>query len=250
MSLHKKIKAGLNKHAEDFAIESINKFHLPKSILIIPDGNGRWAKEKHLNVKEGHAAGAGSIEKILEHFVKLNIDILGIWGFSEDNWKRETTEVKNIMDVVRQTIERDLAKLQKNKIKFLWLGERKTIQNLYPKTYEALVKTEKETAENSFKTLALFLDYGERFQLEEFAKARAKDKTSETYELLSKINSGLPLFDMVLRTSGELRLSGFGPLAELAEFVSVKKNLPELTDIDIVKALKEFSGRQRRFGGR
>lgn len=244
------LRAHIKKHGRKFAVESVNRLRLPGSLLIIPDGNGRWAKENHLNIEKGHMAGASSIEKILEHFVKLNINVLGIWGFSEDNWKRNEQEVKNIMDVVRQTIERDLAKLQKNNIKFLWLGERKNIQKLYPKTYESLMKTEKETAKNSFKTLALFLDYGERFQLEEFAKTRESDKTSSTYELLSKINSGLPLFDMVLRTSGELRLSGFGPLAELAEFVSVKKNLPELSDVDIVNALREFSGRQRRFGGR
>jgi undecaprenyl diphosphate synthase len=115
---------------------------------------------------------------------------------------------------------------------------------------KTIEEAESKTVLNSRKTLALFLDYGERFMLEEFAKARMMEPTLETYELLSKINNGLPLFDMVLRTSGEQRMSGFGPLATLAEFVSIKKNLPEIEDEDIINALKEFSSRQRRFGGR
>jgi len=120
----------------------------------------------------------------------------------------------------------------------------------YPNLYKTILYATGKTALNTGKKLVLFVDYGERFQLEEFAKARSKDNSSATYELLSKTNKGLPLFDMVLRTSGELRLSGFGPLAEMAEFVSVKKNLPDLEDKDIIGALKEYSGRQRRFGGR
>ncbi|MCL5970124.1 MAG: polyprenyl diphosphate synthase [Patescibacteria group bacterium] len=250
MSLYKKIKAGLNKHAEDFAIESINKLHLPKSILIIPDGNGRWAKQMHLNISEGYKIGGKTVVSILEHFIKLNIEFLGIWGVSEDNWKREKQEIDKIMEVIESTIKNNLAKLLDNNIKFFVLGKSERLKKEYPSLYEAIQNAEEKTAQNTGKKLVLFVDYGERFALEEFAKARMKDKTSETYEQLSKINSGLPLFDMVLRTSGEQRLSRFGHLAELAEFVSVKKNLPELIDGDIISALKEYSGRQRRFGGR
>ncbi len=250
MSLHRKIKRRLNKHAEDFAIESVNQLNLPKSLLIIPDGNGRWAKQMHLNISEGHKMGGKSMVKILEHFIKLNIDVLGIWGFSEDNWKREKQEIDEIMEVIEVTIEMNLQKLLEENVKFFVLGKSGRLEKDYPGLYEAIQNASAKTAQNTGKKLVLFVDYGERFQLEEFAKARSKDNYSTTYELLSKINNDLPLFDMVLRTSGELRLSGFGPLAELAEFVSVKKNLPELTDRDIISALREYSGRQRRFGGR
>ncbi|MCL5019050.1 MAG: polyprenyl diphosphate synthase [Patescibacteria group bacterium] len=257
MSLHKKIrkrlipiKSGLNKHAEDFAIESINQLHLPKSILIIPDGNGRWAKQMGLAISEGHKMGGKSMARILEHFIKLNIDVLGIWGFSEDNWKREKEEIDKIMEVMESTIKTNLAKLIKNNIKFFVLGKNEKIEKEYPSLFNEMLNAIDKTAQNTSKKLVLFVDYGERFQLEEFAKARKIDKSSSTYEILSKVNKGLPMFDMVLRTSGELRLSGFGPLAEMAEFVSVKKNLPDLEDRDIIGALKEYSGRQRRFGGR
>jgi len=257
MSLHKRIKrklipikSGLNKHAEDFALESVNQLHLPKSILIIPDGNGRWAKQMGLNTSEGHKMGGKSMTQILGHFIKLNIDVLGIWGFSEDNWKREKGEIDKIMEVMESTIKDNLAKLLEQDIKFFVLGKNERLEKEYPSLYKAILNATGKTAHNTGKKLVLFVDYGERFQLEEFAKAREIDKASSTYELLSQINNGLPLFDMVLRTSGELRLSGFGPLAEMAEFVSVKKNLPDLEDRDIIGALKEYSGRQRRFGGR
>jgi undecaprenyl diphosphate synthase len=250
MNLHKKIKRRLNKHAQDFAIESINQLNLPKSLLIIPDGNGRWAKQMGATVSEGHKMGGKTMVQILEHFIKLDIDVLGIWGFSEDNWKREKSEISKIMEVIEATIETNLEQLLENHVKFFALGKREHLQKEHPSLLRTIENAEEKTAGNTGKRLVLFIDYGERFQLEEFAKAREIDKTSTTYELLSKINKGLPLFDMVLRTSGELRLSGFGPLAELAEFVSVKKNLPDLEDKDIIKALKEYSGRQRRFGGR
>ena len=154
------------------------------------------------------------------------------------------------MEVIEATIRQNLEKLKKNNVRFIVLGKKERVAKEFPKLWKTLEETIKQTLRNNGKTLVLFLDYGERFQLEEFAKAREIDKSSKTHELLSKINKGVPLFDMVLRTSGEQRLSGFGPLASLAEFVSVKKNLPELEDIDIINALREFSSRQRRLGGR
>ncbi|MCL6096539.1 MAG: polyprenyl diphosphate synthase [Patescibacteria group bacterium] len=250
MSLQRKIRTKLNNKAKDFAIGRLNKLNLPSSLLIIPDGNGRWAKQMKVSVSKGHEAGSKTVVSILSHFMKLDIDVMGIWGFSEDNWKREKREIDEIMEVIQATIEENLKQLLEKNVQFFALGKRERLKKECPKLLRAIENAEKATAQNTGKKLVLFIDYGERFQLEEFAKARAKDKASETYELLSKINMGLPLFDMVLRTSGEQRLSGFGPLAELAEFVSVKKYLPQLSDRDIISALKEYSGRQRRFGGR
>ena len=202
------------------------------------------------NIKEGHQGGANTLSRLLEVFVEINVKIIGVWGFSEDNWKREKLEIDNLMVVYAKFMLDNIDKLKQNNIKFLCIGKKDRIKKEYPKLFKAIEKITSETSNCNGKTLAFFLDYGERYQLEEFAKERANDKTSTTYELLSKINEGVPLFDMVLRTSGELRFSGFGPLASLAELVVVKKNLPELTDLDVVDALKDFSHRQRRFGGR
>lgn len=190
------------------------------------------------------------MSKVLDDFMKVDIKVLGIWGFSEDNWRRPQAEIVEIMDVIETTIKDNLNKLMANNVKFMVLGKRERIKTEYPSVLNTIEDAEQKTAQNNGKILALFLDYGERFQLEKFAKRRMADGISDTYTVLSEINEGLPLFDMILRTSGEQRLSGFGPLASLAEFVSVKKNLPDLTDKDVLTALKEYSSRQRRFGGR
>jgi undecaprenyl diphosphate synthase len=194
--------------------------------------------------------GGKTITKILDDFLLVNIKVLGIWGFSEDNWKRSDEEIIKIMEVIENVISSSLQKLIDNNIKFMVLGKRDKIKQNFPSLLSVIEKSESITENNTGKILALFVDYGERYQMEEFARARNSNQTSSTYELISGINKGLPLFDMVLRTSGEMRLSGFGPLVSLAEFVSVKKNLPDLNDSDMLKALNEYSGRQRRFGGR
>jgi undecaprenyl diphosphate synthase len=243
------LSSRLKNEAIDF-VSQTTSLNLPNSLLIIPDGNGRWAKNLGLSISEGHKAGGKTMSQILDHFMRTSIQYLGIWGFSEDNWKRDKDEIDRIMEVVESVITENLQKMIDNNIKFLVLGNRNKIESQYPNLVKIIENAEEKTASNSGKVLGLFLDYGERFQLEEFAKARINDSSSQTYELLQKINKGIPLFDMVLRTSGEQRLSGFGPLASLAEFVSVKKNLPDLDDTEILLALKEFSGRQRRLGGR
>ena len=223
---------------------------LPHALLIIPDGNGRWTKRIGADISEGHKAGGKTMEKILDQLSRVDIEYLGIWGFSEDNWKREKGEIDEIMNVIENVISTNLPKLMQNNIRFFVLGKREKIEKEYPSLLKTIQEVTSKTALNTGKKLVLFIDYGERFQLEEFAKERLKDNSSSTYDLLSKINNGVPMFDMILRTSGEQRLSGFGPLAELAEFVSVEKNMPELNEKDILLALKEFSKRQRRFGGR
>jgi len=244
------LKKRLQDKAENVAINSLNNFNLPNSLLIIPDGNGRWAKNLGLSVYEGHKIGAQVFAKIIDQFLKIDVKVLGAWGFSEDNWKRPQDEINKIMEVIENIVKENTQKMINNDIKFLVLGNKEKINTNYPTLSQALNKTVNKTANNTTKIMALFIDYGERFALEEFAKARSEDAQSTTYELLSKIHLGLPLFDMVLRTSGELRLSGFGPLASLAEFVSSPKNLPDLTDKDLADALMEYSKRQRRFGAR
>lgn len=250
MGLHKRVKVSLKKHTRKLAGFDLAKITQPESLLIIPDGNARWARIHGKDVSEGHTFGAVTMNRLLEEFLGLKTKVIGIWGFSEDNWKRPAQETHHIFSVINNMILGNLPKFKKNNFKFLCLGNRERIKAEYPYVYKAIEKAERETRLNTKKFVALFLDYGERFVLEEFSKERAKDSKTPTYALLSKVNKGLPLFEMVVRTSGERRLSGFGPLASLAEFISVKKNLPEMTARDLINVLKEFSSRQRRFGGR
>ena len=250
MRIHKVIKQNIDKRSEDFVLKNVKGLNLPNAMLIIPDGNGRWAKKMGLSISEGHKAGGKTISQVLDHFMKVDIKVLGIWAFSEDNWKRPHEEINKVMEVIENVINENSEKLIENNIRFEVLGKKERIKKEYPSLYKTIEIVTNKTLKSNTKTLVLFIDYGEKYQLEEFANKREGDKSTGTYDLLSKINSGLPLFDMVLRTSGEHRLSGFGPLASLAEFVSVKNNLPELNDLDIINALREFSKRQRRFGGR
>lgn len=240
---------GIKNKARNLALQT-SGINLPKALLIIPDGNGRWAKQMGLSIEQGHKQGAKTFSQVLDYFINLDINVLGAWAFSEDNWKRPQEEIDEIMVVIENTIKQNLTKLMENNIRFIVLGKRERIEKEYPNLVKTIDYAMDKTLNLSGKKFVLFVDYGEKYQLEQFAKAREEDKLSPTYDILARINQGIPLFDMVLRTSGELRLSGFGPLASLAEFVSVKKNLPDLANEDILQALKEYSGRQRRFGGR
>lgn len=248
MSIHKRIKNRIQKHTTDLGIKGLNQLNLPNALLIIPDGNRRWAREHHLPPEKGHWAGGDTVVKMLTVFKDLNVKVIGLWAFSEDNWKREKHEIDNLMTVYKNITEKSLETMKKWGIKFVVVGKQERIKKEYPELFATLENAQAETVHNSKKTFAVFLDYGERWQLEEFAKARIEDSTSDSYALLSKINAGLPLFDMVLRTSGELRFSGFGPMVSVAELVTVKKNLPEVSIPDIILAFKEYSGRKRRLG--
>jgi len=248
MQIHKRIQNRIQGHTTSIGIKGLNQLNLPNSLLIIPDGNRRWARAHALLPERGHWAGGDTVVKMLNVFKNLNVKVIGLWAFGEDNWKREEHEIDNIMEVIKNIVENNLKAMNKFGIKFVVIGKKEKIKKEYPNLYLALENAVRETAHNTEKTFAVFLDYGERWQLEEFAKARAEDPKASTYEILSRINGNLPLFDMVLRTSGELRLSGFGPLASIAEFVVVKKNLPEVNTTDIVMAFKEYSGRKRRLG--
>jgi undecaprenyl diphosphate synthase len=248
MKIHKTIQNKIQKHTTDLGIKGLNQLNLPNALLIIPDGNRRWARAHNLPPEKGHLAGGDTIVNMLTAFKDLNVKVIGLWAFSEDNWKREKLEIDNLMEVYKSITEKSLPTMKKWGIKFVVVGKKDRIKKEYPDLFKTLENAKAETAENSDKTFAVFLDYGERWQLEEFAKARIEDSVSDSYQLLSKINAGLPLFDMVLRTSGELRFSGFGPMVSVAELVAVKKNLPEVSIPDIVMAFREYSGRKRRIG--
>ena len=118
--------------------------NLPKSLLIIPDGNGRWAKSLGLSISDGHKMGGKTMSKILDDFMKIDIKVLGVWGFSEDNWKRPQEEIIKIMEVIENVINVNLEKLIKNNIKFLVLGKREKIKSDFPALFTTIENAEKE----------------------------------------------------------------------------------------------------------
>src|SRR3989304_9891379 len=130
--MYKQIKESLRGKKAHFAIKSLNSLNLPHAMLIIPDGNGRWAKSMGKDIYEGHRQGAEVFAKILDHFLKINIKVLGSWGFSEDNWRRPVSEIDNIMDVIENIVKKNTQKIIDNDIKFLVIGKKNREESQYP----------------------------------------------------------------------------------------------------------------------
>ena len=138
MQVHQHIQQKIEKKTKEIAFEKLNSLNLPTSLLIIPDGNGRWAKSLGLSVYEGHQKGAQVFAKILDNFLKLDIKVLGAWGFSEDNWKRPQDEIEKVMEVIEATIRQNLEKLKKNNVRFIVLGKKEKIAKEFPKLWKTL----------------------------------------------------------------------------------------------------------------
>ena len=119
-------------------ISQTSGLNLPKAMLIIPDGNGRWAKKMGLNISEGHLAGGKTISQVLDHFMQIDIEVLGIWGFSEDNWKRPQEEIEKVMEVIEIVIKENKEKMIKNNIKFVVLGKEEKIRKEFPILHHTL----------------------------------------------------------------------------------------------------------------
>ncbi|MEK7573689.1 MAG: polyprenyl diphosphate synthase [Patescibacteria group bacterium] len=233
-------------------LKSIPKDKFPKHLLIIPDGNGRWAKKRGKPTFEGHRKGAEVLKKILNDLQQLPIKYVTVWGFSSDNWKRNSEEVSGLMRIFKQYLKKELKELLKDKKKFIHLGRRDRL----PKDIVELIETsEKNTKEGDNGYFCLALDFGgEDQEIRIIEKARRLPKqTKITPVVLGKLRDGrgeVPPADLVIRTSGELRLSGLGWLGDYAEFYSIKKLLPDADTEDFVQGIIEYSGRDRRFGGR
>ena len=164
MKIHRRIQNRIQRHTTTLGIKGLNQLNLPNSLLIIPDGNRRWARAHKLAPEKGHWAGGETVVKMLNAFKDLNIKVIGLWGFGEDNWKREKYEIDNIMDVVKDVTSQNLDAMKKYGIKFIFVGKKDRIKAEYPELFSVLENAEKETAHNSQKTFAIFLDYGERWQ--------------------------------------------------------------------------------------
>lgn len=228
--------------------ESENSLHLPRHLVLIPDGNGRWAQRHRLPILEGHMRGAQATRGILYELENLDIDVVTIWGFSTDNWSRSPEETTGIMMVMDNLIDQEGDRLVEKGYRFRQVGRRDRIPGEVLSKIEAL---EQKTLNNTGKTLILALDYGGRDEI-----VRAVNKTSgqEVNEGSFKEfldTAGLPDPDLIIRTSGEMRTSGIYPYqGAYAEFVSSPVLLPDFDKTELLKCLEEYSKRQRRFGRR
>lgn len=233
-------------------LKEIKKEKFPYHLLIIPDGNGRWAKDKRSPIIAGHKKGYGVLEKILETLEDLPVQIVTVWGFAADNWKRSKEEVGGLMDLFEKGIKDLLPKLLKKNGRFIHLGRKDRIPSSLKKTIE---KSENLTKENKGKIICIAIDFGgEDQELRLMRKVQDLPKnTNITSYLLKTLRDGsgkIPPADLIIRTSGENRTSDLGWLLVNSEFYSIKKLLPETSTQDFVDAVVDFSKRERRFGGR
>ena len=224
---------------------------LPTHLGLILDGNRRWAKERGLKPFEGHRRGYLRLKKVAEAAFDRGIPYVSAFVFSTENWKRDSSEVAYLMDLLEWVARHEVKKLHKKNIKVLFLGSE---EGLNPSILEAIRDAEKLTANNSGGTLALCLNYGGHQELSDaLSKLIAKGVSPKdvTPELISQelYDPSLPPLDLIIRTSGEQRLSGFMLWsAAYAELKFVLKHWPAFTVSDLDAALLDYANRQRRFG--
>ena len=226
---------------------------VPASVAIIMDGNGRWAKRRRLPTAAGHRAGARTVRRVVEASIDLGIHDLSIFAFSTENWSRPREEVDALMEIFAETIERELPDLTEQGVRVRFIGRRDRAPEELRLRMTAM---EDRTELNTRLNLWVAFDYGGRAELVEAARRIVEsgveaDEIDENVFAANLYAPELPDPDLLIRTSGELRISNF-LLWQLAyaELAFVDKLWPDFGPGDLEHALAEYASRRRRFGGR
>ena len=224
-----------------------------RTIAIIMDGNGRWAERQGLPVAEGHRAGTRALRRTVEAAIDLGVETLVVYAFSTENWSRPAGEVDSLMDIFGETIERELPDLVRQGVRTRFIGRR---DRASAGLQEQMARLEEETAGNDTLNLWVALDYGGRAEIVEAARRLAESgiEPAEIDENVLRANlyaPELPDPDLLIRTSGELRISNF-LLWQLAysELAFVDTLWPDFGHAELEQALAAYAQRRRRFGGR
>lgn len=232
-------------------LKKIPEHKFPTHLLLIPDGNGRWAKMYHKNITDGHRKGAEVIKNIYNDLWQLPIKFITIWGFSADNWSRTREEADGIMHVIDQTLKVLLPQAIERNERIIHIGRKDRIPKFL---YDAFDNAEKLTSTNTGTVLSLAVDYAGQDQEVRMMKKMIEDKVNiVTQEILEKYRDGggiVPTADLVIRTSGEKRTSDLGWLSTNSELAFISKLLPNTGSKDIVECIIDSTKRERRFGGR
>jgi len=218
------------------------KTDIPNHVAVIPDGNRRWATERGKTTYEGHKKGFEELIKIAKKARDLGIKVFTVWAFSTENWKRSPEEISYLMKLFEVMLDKYLNEALKDKVRIIHLGRKDRInENLRNKIIDAENKT--KTFNKHY--LCIGLDYGGR---DEIDRAVSKGKNDFVQHLDTK-DLPFPDPDLIIRTGGEQRLSGFLLWqSQYSELIFEKKYLPDYSDDDFEETIKEFSERQRRFG--
>lgn len=227
----------------------VKKIH---HIAIIPDGNRRWAKEKGLPSFEGHRQGFETTVKLSRKIRQMGIHTTTIWAFSTENWKRTTEEVGYLMGLFERAVDSYLQEALDDQVRIVHLGRKDRI----PKgLLKRIINAEEKTKNYTHFLLNVCLDYGGH---DEILRAVKKIQEQNTYsnitlenfnDYLDTANQPHPNPDLTIRTSGEMRTSGFMPWqAAYSEYIFLDKYFPDMNEDDIDNSIEEFNNRQRRFG--
>jgi undecaprenyl diphosphate synthase len=230
---------------------------VPRHVAIIMDGNGRWAKQRGLPRVAGHRAGAEAVRRALKAAADNGVEVLTIYAFSSENWRRSAEEISDLTALMRFYLERELKTLEKERVRLKLIGDYSAFG---PELVERLEKAVQRTANNSRLTLVVALNYGSRAEIAGAARTLATkvaggelqaeeiDEAAISAELQTR---DLPELDLLIRTSGEVRLSNFLLWqAAYTELLFLDLLWPDFDEKTFADALDQFAARQRRFGGR
>lgn len=231
----------------------VDKERLPRHIAVILDGNGRWAAAHGLPRSAGHQAGVEAVRRLAEICRELGVPCLTVYAFSTENWKRSREEVGFLMDLFVEKLYAELSLMQQNGIRYGFIGD---MEGLSPKVRRSLEQALADTAANKDMVLNLAVNYGGRDEITRavrrmIGEGMTPEQINEEAISAHLDTAGLPELDLLIRPSGELRVSNF-LLWQLAysEFVFMDKLWPDFGKRDLLQAVIEYQGRQRRFGGR
>jgi undecaprenyl diphosphate synthase len=237
-------------------LERIDPDRMPRHVAIIMDGNGRWARARSLPRVEGHRAGIRSVRETVETAARLGVEVITLYAFSTENWKRPRHEVLTLMGLLKEYINRELETLQKNNLRFRPIGR---IDQLDPSVQKALQRAVDGTVDCTGALVQIALNYSGRQELtdmfragvtEAVAGALSPEKIDEAWINAHLTTAGCPDPDLLIRTSGEQRISNF-LLWQIAyaEIYFCPALWPDFTKADLLSAILEFQQRERRFGG-
>ena len=235
--------------------EKIDLENLPKHIAIIMDGNRRWAKQKGLSTKDGHKEGSKNLERIAKYCNNIGLKYLTVYAFSTENWKRAEDEVNALMMLLQNYLDEYSKRANSENIRVKILGD---ITALSQKMQKSIVECMERTKNNTGVTFNIALNYGGRDEIIKAVQKVASQVKNNELEIES-INeetiannlytAGQPDPDLLIRTSGELRLSNFLPWQIVySEFLFIDKNWPDFTEEDLDNAIIEYQKRTRKFG--
>ena len=229
--------------------------HVPRHVAVIMDGNGRWARGRHMPRVFGHRSGMTAVREVIEGSVEAGVEFLSLFAFSRENWERPATEVAALMDLLVEYVGREAEELTAKGVQVRVLGD---LSRLTPRAMAAVADVMQKTASNRRLVLNLFISYGARDEIVRAARALAREAASGTLdpdsiseEMLSArlYTADCPDPDLLIRTSGEQRISNF-LLWQLAysELYITTVLWPDFTRAELFQAIDEFQRRDRRYG--